>query len=84
MARSWWEAALARGLGNSPEEVIEHALEALGGEVPVSREVPVLTEEEKERRRKAVEGIRDFMDTHHLTLSPGLRIKDLIREGHKY
>src|SRR5689334_476229 len=40
------EAALARGLGRSPEEVVERALET------IAREDPVLSEEEKERRRQ--------------------------------
>ena len=72
------EAALARGLGRSPEEVIERALET------IAREEPVLSEEEKVRRRQAVDAMRAFSEKHHLTLGPGVRIKDLLHEGHKY
>lgn len=71
------EAALARGLGRSPEEVIERALETIAQE-------PVLSEEEKERRRQAVDAMRAFGEKHHLTLGPGERIRDLLHEGHKY
>jgi hypothetical protein len=72
------EAALARGLGNSPEEVIERALETVTGNEPA------LSEEEKERRRQAVDAMRAFGEQHHLTLGPGERIKDLLHEGHKF
>lgn len=72
------EAALARGLGRSPEEVVEHALETIAGPAAV------LSEEEKERRRQAVDAMRAFAKKHHLGLGPGERIKDLIHEGHKY
>ncbi|MBV9503921.1 MAG: hypothetical protein JO323_02840 [Acidobacteriia bacterium] len=72
------EAALARGLGRSPEEVVERALETIAGEGPV------LDEEEKERRHQAVDGMRRFGEKHHLTLGPGERIKDLLHEGHKF
>jgi hypothetical protein len=72
------EAALARGVGRSPEEVVEQALEAATGAVAM------LSDEELERRRQAVAGILEFRQTHHLTLGPGLRIRDLIYEGHKY
>ena len=72
------EAALARGLGRSPEEIVERALET------IAREEPVLSEEEKERRRQAVDAMRAFGEKHHLTLGPGERIKDLIHEGRRY
>jgi len=74
------EAALARGLGKSPEEVVEVALEGMAP-MPLAGE---LTEEEKERARRAVEGLLAFNKKHHLTLGPGVRIVDLIREGRKY
>ncbi len=72
------EAALARGLGRSPEEVVERALET------IAREELALSEDEKERRRQAVHAMRAFGEKHHLTLGPGERIKDLLHEGHKF
>jgi hypothetical protein len=72
------EAALARGVGRSPEEVVERALEAASGVAGT------LSDEELERRRQAVAGILAFREKHHLTLGPGLRIQDLVHEGHKY
>ncbi|HXN47368.1 MAG TPA: hypothetical protein VN893_12055 [Bryobacteraceae bacterium] len=72
------EAALARGLGRSPEEVIERALEAASGVTAA------LSDEERARRRQAVAGILAFREKHRLTLGPDLRIQDLVHEGHKY
>jgi DNA-binding MarR family transcriptional regulator len=72
------QAALARGVGRSPEEVIERALEA------ATASATALSEEERERRRQAVAGMLAFRDEYHLTLGPGERIQDLIHEGHKY
>ena len=72
------EAALARGVGRSPEEVVERALEAASG----IESTP--SDEELERRRKAVASMLAFREGHHLTLGPGERIQDLIHEGHKY
>jgi hypothetical protein len=66
-------AALDRGLGSSPTEIIEHALEAVTGSA-----------EESDRRRRAVENLLAFGEKHRLSLGPGVRIKDLIHEGHKY
>ena len=37
-----------------------------------------------ETRRQAVRDMLAFRQKYHLTLGPGLRIKDLIHEGHKY
>jgi hypothetical protein len=76
--RQLLETALALGVGRSPEEVVERALEAAtGGAV-------ALSDEERERRRQAVAGVLAFREEHHLTLGPGLRIQDLIHEGRKY
>jgi len=69
---------LARGLGRSPEEVVERALET------VAQQDVILTEDEKERRREAVARMLAFRESHHLTLGPGMRIQDLLHEGHKY
>lgn len=72
------EAALARGVGRSPEEIVERALEVATG---AADDLP---EEERERRRQAVASMLAFREEYHLTLPPGERIQDLIREGHKY
>jgi hypothetical protein len=72
------QAALAQGVGRSPEEVIERALEAATGSATT------LSKEERERRRQAVAGMLAFREEYHLTLGPGERIQDLIHEGHKY
>jgi len=72
------EAALARGVGRSPEEVVERALEAASGMESA------LSNEELERRRQAVASMLAFREEYHLTLGPGERIRDLIHEGHKY
>jgi hypothetical protein len=72
------EAALARGVGRSPEEVVERALEAATGATAT------LSEEERERRRQAVASMLAFREEYHLSLGPGERIQDLIHEGHKY
>jgi hypothetical protein len=72
------EAALARGIGRSPEEVVERALEAAIG----AANTP--SEEECERRRQAVAAMLAFREEYHLTLGPGERIHDLVHEGHKY
>jgi hypothetical protein len=71
------ETARARGLGRSPEEIVERALEA------VVKPDPPVVEEEKDRRQ-AVAAMLEFSKKHHLTLAPGVRIKDLIQEGRKY
>jgi hypothetical protein len=68
---------LARHAGSSPEQILERALETLASEAPV------LTPEEQERRRQAVDAMRPFSKKHHLALGPGERIQDLIHEGHR-
>ena len=72
------EAALARGVGRSPEEVVERALEATTG----TANTP--SEEERERRRQTVAAMLAFREEYHLTLGAGERIQDLRHEGHKY
>lgn len=69
---------LARGLGASPAEIIERALESAATQTAL----PV--DEEKQRRREAVAAMHAFRARHHLTLGPGLRIRDLIYECRKY
>lgn len=71
------QAALARGVGRSPEEVVELALEA------ATRVASTLSDEERQRRRQAVAGMLAFRDEYHLSLAPGERIQDLVREGRK-
>ena len=68
------EEALRTGEYGSPEEVVARALEAFR-----ARPVP-----EPERRRRAVQSLLAFGEKHHLTLGEGVRIKDLLHEGHKY
>jgi hypothetical protein len=68
------QAALARGLGRSPAEVIERALETV-----VEQAAP--TTERKKTPAAAVAHIRE--SRQGVTLG-GLKIKDLIHEGHKY
>ncbi len=72
------ETALARGVGRSPEEVVERALEAANGMAAT------LSDDELARRRQAVAGMVAFREGYHLTLGPGERIQDLIHEGRKY
>jgi Arc/MetJ-type ribon-helix-helix transcriptional regulator len=63
---------LARGRGRSPEEVVERALETLAEQPPAKREkTPAAAVAHIRESRKGV------------TLG-GLKIKDLIHEGHKY
>ena len=71
------QAALARGVGRSPEEVVERALEAATG----SKRTP---SEEREERRQAVAAMLAFSDEFHLTLGPGERIQDLVHEARRY
>jgi hypothetical protein len=71
------EAALSRGVGHSPEEVVERALEvAVGAESTLCGE--------QGERRQAVASMLAFREEYHLTLDSGERIQDLIDEGHKY
>ena len=70
------EEEIRAGRYHSPEEVVARALEtlvereALGGEPGV--------------RHQAVLDMLKFAEKHRFTLGHGLRIKDLLREGHKY
>jgi len=75
-AQKLLETALAHGVGRSPEEVIERALEA------ATTSPAPLSQDERERRR-AVARMLAFREEFHLTLGPGERIQDLIHEGHK-
>ena len=55
------EAALARGVGRSPEDVVERALEAASG---MER---TLSSDELERRRQAVAHMIALREEYHLT-----------------
>jgi hypothetical protein len=73
------EAARSRGIGQSDEEIIERALEA------VTHAEMKTSAEEKARRDKAVDDMLVFAGKHQLTLGAGgQRLRDLIHEGHRY
>jgi hypothetical protein len=66
-------AALARGLG-SPEEVVERALETIAVQ-PLSA---------PERKKTPAEAVDDILELRKGVTLAGLKIKNLIHEGHKY
>jgi Arc/MetJ-type ribon-helix-helix transcriptional regulator len=70
------EQQLRAGRFNTPEEVVARALETLAG-----NETALLEEND---RQQAVRDMLDFAGKHRFTLGEGLRIRDLIHEGHKY
>jgi putative addiction module CopG family antidote len=70
------EQQIRTGRYNSPEEVVARALETLAEEKA--------TRSEETDRREAVQDMLEFADKHRFTLGEGLRIRDLIHEGHKY
>jgi hypothetical protein len=65
-------AELARQAGSSPEQILERALEKLAEEAVAAR---------KKTPAEAVAHIRE--SRKGITLG-GLKIKDMIHEGHKY
>jgi len=68
---------LARGPFRSPEEVIERALEKLAqAESVPPRRVPSL--------KSPAEAVADILEIQKRNRLGGLKIKDLIHEGHKY
>ena len=69
------EQQLRTGRYRSPEQVVASALEAFA-----ESEHPRTNEE----GHKAVQDMLAFSTKHHLTLGEGVRIRDLIHEGHKY
>ncbi len=71
------EAALARGIGRSPEEVIERALE-------VAYSAATNPDQDLDLRRQAVAHMLAFREEFHLSLGPDERIQDWIHESHKY
>jgi hypothetical protein len=62
----------AGGAGSSPEQILERALETLAAQEPAER---------KKTTAEAVDHIRE--SRKGVTLG-GLKIKDMIHEGHKY
>lgn len=68
------EAAMARGLGRSPEEVVQRALENLAESEPAAAE----------RKKTPAEAVADILESRKGVTLGGLKIKDLIHEGHKY
>jgi Arc/MetJ-type ribon-helix-helix transcriptional regulator len=69
------EQQLRSGRYHSAEQVVVSALEALA-----ENGYPRTDDE----RRKAVQDMLAFAEKHRLTLGEGIRIRDLIHEGHKY
>ena len=70
------EQQLRAGRYHSPEEVVARALETLAEREP--------SDSEENTRRRAVQDMLEFANKHRFTLGEGLRIRDLIHEGHKY
>ena len=68
-------AELARQAGSSPEQILERALERLAEEPPVPG---------TERKLTAAEAVDDILELRKGVTLGGLKIKDLIHEGHKY
>jgi hypothetical protein len=68
---------LARGSYRSPEEVIERVLETLAQRESVSLRLGPST-------KSPAEAVADILELRKGVRLDGLKIKDLIHEGHKY
>ena len=68
---------LARGPYRSPEEVIERALETLAQKESVPLRLGPST-------KSPAEAVADILEIQKRNRLGGLKIKDLIHEGHKY
>jgi len=68
------KAQLARHTGSSPEQILERALEKLAEQAP-----PVT-----ERKMTPAEAVADILELRKGVTLGGLKIQDLIHEGHKY
>jgi Arc/MetJ-type ribon-helix-helix transcriptional regulator len=66
---------LAHGTFRSPEDVIEHALEVLAEKVS--------TPAEGSQNEAAAQAIADILELRKGVTLGGLKIKDLIHEGHR-
>lgn len=69
------EEQLQSGRHQSPEQVVACALEALA-----ANQSPPADDE----RRRAVQDMLAFAEKHGFTLGEGVRIRDLIHEGHQH
>lgn len=69
------EQQLRSGRYQSPEQVVVSALAGLNQNEQASNQGD---------ERRAVQEMLEFAGKHGFTLGPGLRIRDLIHEGHKY
>jgi putative addiction module CopG family antidote len=67
---------LRSGRYHSAEQVVVSALEAMNQKDQ--------TVAQNDERSKAVQDMLAFAGKHRLTLGEGIRIRDLIHEGHKY
>jgi hypothetical protein len=65
---------LARNAGSSAEQILERALETLAEKQPHTAE----------RKKTAVEAVAHIRESRKGVRLGGLKIKDLIHEGHKY
>jgi len=70
------EQQIRAGRYHSPEDVIVHALETLAKTEPARWD--------ERERRQAVQEMLEFTGKYGFTLGEGVRIRDLIHEGHKY
>lgn len=70
------ERQLRSGRYHSAEQVVVSALEALNQS---GQSLP-----QKDERRRAVQDMLAFAGKHGFALGTGLRLRDLIHEGHKY
>ena len=68
---------LTRGPYQSPEEVIERALETLAQKEPIPVQVGTAI-------KSPAEAVANILEIQKRNLLGGLKIKDLIHEGHKY
>ncbi len=68
---------LARGSYRSPEEVIERALETLAEKGGLPLRIGA-------SRKTPAEAVADILELRKGVRLGGLKIKDLIHEGHKY
>jgi Arc/MetJ-type ribon-helix-helix transcriptional regulator len=68
---------LTRGPYRSPEEVIERALETLAQEQAIPFHLGPST-------KSPAEAVADILEIQKRNRLGGLKIKDLIHEGHKY
>ena len=63
---------LARNAGSLPEQILERALETLAAEQPA------------ERKKTPAEAVGHIRESRKGVTLGGLKIKDMIHEGHKY